>query len=340
MKLTRKQFLVSAGAAAGVAAAVPLDNKLSDGGFAPVSLPGVPKRKAPVLPAGAGSRKAFDLTCVGCQLCVAQCPEQVLRPSTDPARFGRPEMDFRRGHCRIDCVRCGEVCPAGAIVKLTPEEKRNVHLGHAVWKSALCLRNEGESCNACVRHCPVQAVKLVNNLPTIDKRACIGCGACEHYCPVRPLPAIFVSGFEIHREVRPISNADLIAEMKQCLEAGKSCVVAREGVIVAQLEGRGVKPILDYSAQPRALRGALVVDKVMGRAAAAIAIVGGAAKVHARVMSADAKKLLAARGVTATCDELVERILNRDRSGGCPLEAAVETLDEPEKMVEALRALQ
>ncbi len=190
-----------------VLAAVKAAEKTTDGGFADVSLPGVPKRPAPVLPPGAADRMAFNLKCVACGLCIANCRGNCLKASTSLARFGQPEMDFRRGYCLIGCsYACGKVCPAGAIEVIPRLERKNVHMGHAIWKKDLCIRtSEGVSCTACARKCPVKAIHIVEGFPVVDKGACIGCGACEHVCPARPEPAIFVKGFERQRRVWPIS---------------------------------------------------------------------------------------------------------------------------------------
>lgn len=206
-EVNRRVFLIGAGLAA--AAAVAGDEKVMDGGLAATSEPGVPSRAVSLVPPGARSRAAFAKRCVGCQLCVQQCPNLVLRPSTSPRRFMQPEMGFERGYCRPECTRCGDVCPAGAILRVTPEEKRRVHVGRAVWHRGRCLAaTEGVSCNACLWHCPAKAIKLVPldeanpksaKVPVVDAEKCLGCGACEHLCPARPMPAMTVEGLETHR---------------------------------------------------------------------------------------------------------------------------------------------
>ena len=80
------------------------------------------------------------------------------------------------------------------------------------------------------------------------------------------------------------------------------------------------------------------MDKVIGRAAAAVCLVGRARRVHGLLMSEEAQSLLAAHNVPATADRLVPKILNRDQSASCPLEARVAQEDDPQKMVAALRA--
>ena len=178
----------------------------------------------------------------------------------------------------------------------------------------------------------------VLDFPVVDKAACIGCGACEHVCPARPLPAIFVKGFERQRVVRPFNEGDLLAEMAGLVRRGEAAAVtARDGVIQARASGRGVLPLLKLLDDGH-LRHALVVDKVIGRAAAAVCLVGRARRVHGLLMGEDAKALLEAHGVTATADRLVPKILNRDLSASCPMEAKVGNETDPEKMVAALRA--
>ena len=162
------------------------------------------KRYAPV-PVGAGDASRFRTRCVGCLKCVGECPSGILRPSSKAGHFGRPALDFRFGWCRPECNRCAEACPAGAIRRgLTPERKKALHTGIAVWHGERCVAATGkDKCNACARHCPVGAISLVAKegaaesapkIPRIDVEKCIGCGACEHFCPARPKAAMIVEG--------------------------------------------------------------------------------------------------------------------------------------------------
>ena len=348
VEVNRRAFLVGTGLAA--AGAFAEDDKIVDGGFADVTPPGVPVRTRPVLPPGAGSAAAFARKCVGCQLCVQQCPNLVLRPSADPRRMSQPEMGFERGYCRPECTKCGEVCPAGAIRSVKVAQKRNVHVGQAVWHADRCLAaSEGVTCDACRRHCPVQAISFIPldehdkgspKVPVVDRLKCIGCGACEHLCPARPLPAMEVEGFEVHREVKPMGDEDILAEAKRLFDANEAAVVlVRDGVISASENGRGLSPLLDLcDRRPDDAKGAWVVDKVIGKAAASVCVLFGVARVHGALMCEPAVELLKAHGIPCSSDKLVPQILNRDKSGLCPLEATVKDLTDVPEMVKALRA--
>ena len=323
-----------------VLAAAHTVEKTTDGGLASVSMPGVPSRPSPIMPPGAVSRKIFNVKCVGCGLCVTRCPMNVLRQSVDLKTFGQPEMYFQNGYCRLSCdYKCARACPAGALKPRT-KERANLHIGHAIWKKDLCLRNASgdkqEYCQACVRKCPVKALHLVDGAIVVDKTACVGCGACEHVCPVRPASAIIVKGFDRQREVLPMSSGDLTAEMISCIERGDSCVLGRNGVIIARDKGRGIKPLLVFLDSGK-LEGVIVADKVIGRAAAAICVAGGAKEVHAKIMSEGAKEFLENYDVKVSGSEIVKEIINRDRTGMCPMEKAVKDLSNPAEMVEAVR---
>ena len=312
-------------------------DKLTDGGYAEVSLPGVPARLRSIMPPGAGKRADFTRKCLSCHLCVAVCPEKVIKPSLKLSSFGQPELDFRHGYCRVTCTKCSQACPSGALGKLQLMMRPHVHMGHAIWKKDLCVRTTvGDKCVACVRKCPVRAIHLVDGYPVVDKAVCIGCGACEHVCPARPMPAIFVKGFDEQRMVMPMSEKDLIEEMKSLLEAGRSIVTARSGVIIHIADGAGIAPALE-ALDGGKLEGAVVADRIVGRAAAAIFVAGKVKKVYAGVISSGAAEFLAAAGIEASFGSKTEAIINRKGDGPCPMETAVKDLQNAEKMVETLR---
>jgi ferredoxin len=215
--------------------------------------------------------------------------------------------------------------------------RSHIHMGHAIWKKNLCVRTvNGDNCTACIRKCPVQAIHLVQGFPVVDKASCIGCGACEHVCPSRPMPAIFVKGFDVQRHIVPMGESDLLSEMQKLVESGESIVVARHGVIIAREKGRGLKPAMNML-DAKKLSNAVVFDKIVGRAAAAIFIEGGVKKVAALVMSAQAKELLSLYGVESKALKVVDQIENRSKTGTCPMESAIEDLKKTDKIVEKLR---
>ncbi len=207
---SRRSFLLAT-ALVSTAALAQKKEKLMDGGIAELEDKVAPERQTPLTPPGSLSFQHFAQHCTGCQLCVSECPNDVLRPSTDLMHFMLPAMSYERGHCRPECTRCSEVCPAGAIRPIDKDEKTSIQIGHAVWikKNCVVLTDEVE-CGNCARHCPAGAIEMVpldeNDeeslmVPAINEAACIGCGACEYVCPSRPFSAIYVEGHEVHKHI-------------------------------------------------------------------------------------------------------------------------------------------
>jgi len=206
----RRSFLL-ASALVFTAAFAQKKEKLMDGGLAEIEDKVQPERQTPLTPPGSLSFQNLSTRCTGCQLCVSECPNQVLRPSNDLLHLMQPTMSYEKGYCRPECTRCSDVCPAGAIKPLDDIEKSSIQIGHAVWikKNCVVLTDEVE-CGNCARHCPSGAIEMVpldeNNeespmIPAINEAACIGCGACEYVCPSRPFSAIYVEGHEVHKMI-------------------------------------------------------------------------------------------------------------------------------------------
>ena len=206
----RRSFLLGL-AVASTAAALAQEEKKVDGGLAAIEDKVAPERLTPITPPGSLSAQHFARHCTACQLCVSNCPNGVLRPSTDLSTFMQPTMSYERGYCRPECTRCGDVCPTGAINPITRADKSAMQIGHAVWIKKNCVPlTDGVECGNCARHCPTGAITMVPvdpkderslKIPAVNEARCIGCGACENLCPARPFSAIYVEGHEVHREV-------------------------------------------------------------------------------------------------------------------------------------------
>lgn len=207
---SRRTFLTGVGVLAATAA-VQAQEKTVDGGLAAITDKKIPDRATPIVPPGAQSLRHMAQHCTGCQLCVSVCPNDVLRPSTKLTTLMQPEASYERGYCRPECVKCSEVCPAGAILKITPADKSAIQIGHAVWVKDNCVPlTDGVECGNCARHCPTGAITMVASdpedpyspkIPAVNTELCIGCGACENLCPARPFSAIYVEGHTHHRTI-------------------------------------------------------------------------------------------------------------------------------------------
>ncbi|HNX24382.1 MAG TPA: 4Fe-4S binding protein [Spirochaetota bacterium] len=180
------------------------------------------KKNIFISPPGSSGVDMFNKKCTACSLCIARCPSSVLQPAV--MQYGiygimQPFLDFSTGYCNYDCIVCSEVCPSGAINKITAAEKHQIRTGKSFFIKENCITyTNGTACGACSEHCPTKAVNMVpfkNSLviPEVNQAICIGCGACEYVCPVRPLKAIYVEGNRLHEKAElPKKEKKIIIE--------------------------------------------------------------------------------------------------------------------------------
>ena len=180
-------------------------------------------RLLPITPPGSRSLAHFIKHCTACHLCITHCPMQVIKPAGFNFGFDyafKPHLAFyEKAFCNLGCTACTEVCPTGAIQRLTTKKKAVTQIGIAKFNIDLCVvHTDRTSCGACSEHCPTRAVKMepfegALTIPHVYDDLCIGCGGCESICPVRPIKAIVVLANEVHQiatqeEEEPIEEVD------------------------------------------------------------------------------------------------------------------------------------
>lgn len=99
-----------------------------------------------------------------------------------------------------------------------------------------------------------------------------------------------------------------------------SCVICNGGEIT-KCHGQGISDLYRILTEnPQLLEGALVADKVIGKGAAALMILGGVKQVYTDVISVPAKTLFEQSGLHPEYAECVPNIINRAGTGICPVE--------------------
>ena len=181
-----------------------------------------------IRPPGAVEERAFLERCIRCAECMKVCPNNALHPAMFEAGvegLWTPILIARIGYCEHSCVLCGQVCPTGAIQKITEKEKLGlgtppVKIGTAFYDHGRCLPWSMQTpCIVCEEFCPTSpkaiwveevvapmrektagpngeqpAMKEVKlQRPHVDPSLCIGCGACEKVCPVQDQPAVYIT---------------------------------------------------------------------------------------------------------------------------------------------------
>ncbi|HVP10135.1 MAG TPA: 4Fe-4S dicluster domain-containing protein [Phycisphaerae bacterium] len=120
-----------------------------------------------IRPPGSTEELEFLSRCIKCGQCIRVCPTNVLQPAWSEAGvegLWTPVMNFRIGHCQLHCTACGQVCPTGAIQRISVEEKLGlgefadrgpIKLGTAHFDTGRCLPySKNIPCVVCEEVCP------------------------------------------------------------------------------------------------------------------------------------------------------------------------------------------
>ncbi len=110
------------------------------------------------------------------------------------------------------------------------------------------------------------------------------------------------------------------AAIAELMQTGCSCVVCN-GNGTRRFHRKGVIDLYELLMEsPAELHGAFIADKVVGKGAAALMVLGGIVRVWTAVISHPALELLERGGVVVEHAEVVPNILNRAGTGICPVE--------------------
>jgi ferredoxin len=205
--MNKRNFIV--GSVTSIIGTLSLSNVLKANSISGAKKPTVIKNEKSCYPSPPGSVSLVNMNnnCIACHLCVSACPTNVLQPSF--LQYGltammQPYMDYNVNYCNFECTKCGDICPTGAILPVSKNEKKTLQIGKVTFIKENCVVfTENTACGSCSEHCPTQAVHMVPykdniTIPEVNPDICIGCGACEHACPTRPYRAIFVNGNLVH----------------------------------------------------------------------------------------------------------------------------------------------
>lgn len=189
-------------------------------GAASIVLPGVKRSHVSVAaenpllvrPPGALPEADFLGRCVRCGECMQVCIGNALQPVLLEGGLDgvfSPKVAARTGYCEYNCTLCGQVCPTGALEKLTRQQKQQWKIGNAWIDHSICLPySDTIPCMVCEEHCPTgdKAIRFHHRRvlnrdgrevevkqPYVVNELCIGCGICENKCPLPGRAAIYIT---------------------------------------------------------------------------------------------------------------------------------------------------
>jgi hypothetical protein len=120
-------------------------------------------------------------------------------------------------------------------------------------------------------------------------------------------------------------------------ESGLSLMVYNGNEVIFQSSSKGVRPYLEViNTLGERLKGTLIVDKIVGRAAALLLLYTGAVEVHAGVINPGGRKLLEDAGVRLFYEKEIDHIKTVDGRIYCPFESMVQGIDDPVRAYKAI----
>lgn len=130
---------------------------------------------------------------------------------------------------------------------------------------------------------------------------------------------------------------DLNNAKKQLNMGNYTCVLCKDETVHTSAQ-RGVKPLVTWLESGADFTGYSAADKVIGKATAFLYIMLGVRAVYAKVISASALRVLKAHNVLVSFESETENIINRQKNGICPFEAAVLDIDNTYEAYSAILA--
>lgn len=118
---------------------------------------------------------------------------------------------------------------------------------------------------------------------------------------------------------------------------GYSCVIAN-GEKIRTFTQRGVADLYDLlTTEPEFLKGAIIADKVVGKGAAALMILGEIKELYTDVISTKALELFQKSEVKVDFTQEVPFIWNRNHTGWCPVETMCSEENSAENILPLIR---
>ncbi len=110
-------------------------------------------------------------------------------------------------------------------------------------------------------------------------------------------------------------------ELISILHQGNYSCVIKNGDEIRTFTQRGVADLFDLiHNEPNFLKGAIIADKVVGKAAIALMLAGGVSHLYTDLISSKALELLENNNLKVTYQTEVPIVINRDKTDWCPLE--------------------
>ena len=125
---------------------------------------------------------------------------------------------------------------------------------------------------------------------------------------------------------------DIISK-KKC-----SIVVVKDGKVLTEKQGNGIRPMLDAIVQlGKNMQGTVIGDRILGKASALLCVHSKVDGVYSPQATKTAIAVLIRAGIPGQTEEIIPFVKNRDGDDICPFEKMLADIDSPEEAYNILK---
>jgi hypothetical protein len=134
--------------------------------------------------------------------------------------------------------------------------------------------------------------------------------------------------------------SDLDIAKGELYEEKLTLVIVKDGSVLFQTDSHRISGFLDAIEKCGAsLEGSSVADRVIGKAVALLCVYAKVKEVYASVLSRKAQAIFKENRIGCQWQEIVENVLNADKTGMCPFEKTAAGISKPEEAYHAFKLL-
>lgn len=131
---------------------------------------------------------------------------------------------------------------------------------------------------------------------------------------------------------------DMDLASNSIIKSKNSIVVVKNGIILSEKKGDGLKPILEVIEElGDNIKGSIIGDKILGKASSLLCIYCNASGVYSKQSTKNAIALLIKYNIPIQTDKIIPYIENKMGDDICPFEKMIDKVDSPKEAYNILK---
>ena len=132
--------------------------------------------------------------------------------------------------------------------------------------------------------------------------------------------------------------ADMDLASNSIIKSKNSIVVVKNGIILSEKKGDGLKPILEVIEElGDSIKESIIGDKILGKASSLLCIYCNASGVYSKQSTKNAIALLIKYNIPIQTDKIIPYIENKMGNDICPFEKMIDKVDSPKEAYKILK---